>query len=230
MRKGGKRKQNEPSFLLRTMRITRQQQTAILPLLEADVPKRDAEHMESQRERIMRAVVECIADKGVERTSITDICRRTGMSTGALYVHYRNKDELVSAALLFSTTSETPMPETWPGLVDLIVSLGDQRGFDMRTIARARLHLYAESVMPGRLNELYRPIIRRGFDGLADRLDEMAKRDEVRLRMSAAQTARAIGALVDGLIWIALATDRPFEDVKPDLIAGLACLVDARSP
>jgi AcrR family transcriptional regulator len=182
--------------------------------------------MEAQRERIARAVLECIADKGVERTSIADICRKAGMSTGALYLHYRNKDELVSAALLFGTAPETPLPDTWSGLVDAIVSLADQRGFDMATIARARLHLYAESVLPGPLHELYRPFIDRGFDRLADWLEAMAERGQIRLRMTPAQTARVLSVIVDGLLWIALATDRSLQDIKPDLAAGLACLVE----
>ncbi|MGI9170418.1 MAG: TetR/AcrR family transcriptional regulator [Caulobacteraceae bacterium] len=190
------------------------------------MPKRDENHMEAQRERIVRAVLECVADKGVERTSIADICRKAGMSTGAVYLHYRNKDDLVAAALRYATTTDKALPETWSKMVGLIVSLGDQLGFDIATIARIRLHLYAESVAPGQLHELYRPIMKRAFDEWATTLRTMAERGEIRLRMSPAQTARVIAALFDGLLWIALATDRPLEKVKSDLAASLACLVE----
>ena len=47
------------------------------------MPKRDAAHMDAQREKIIRAAIECIGDKGIERTSISDICRKAELSAGA---------------------------------------------------------------------------------------------------------------------------------------------------
>ena len=194
------------------------------------MPKRDAKHMEAQRERIVRAVLQCIAEKGVERTSIADICRKAGMSTGAVYLHYRDKNDLVSAALRYATTTDAALPESWSKLIELIASLGDQLGFDIAMVARIRLHLHAESVTPGQLHELYRPIMKRALDEWATTLRLLEERGEIRLRMSPLQTAGAIHALFDGLLWIALATDRPLEDIKADLAASLACLVEDLAP
>jgi AcrR family transcriptional regulator len=189
------------------------------------MPKRDAQHMNAQRERIVRAAIECIADKGVERTSIADICRKTGFSSGALYVHFANKDEIVAEALRYGSMSETTLPDSWSELVATIASLDSQMGFDIHTVARNRLHLHAESMSPGALHELYRPILLKTLSLFADKLQQFADRGEITLRMSAVQTAASISAFIDGMLWIALATDRPLDELKPELAAGLECFV-----
>ena len=39
----------------------------------------------------------CFGRHGLERTSITDITAESGLSTGSIYAHYRNKAELIQA-------------------------------------------------------------------------------------------------------------------------------------
>lgn len=53
------------------------------------------------RAKVDRAAVELFAAKGVDGVSIADIAAAAGVSQGALYRHYRGKDELASR--LFST-------------------------------------------------------------------------------------------------------------------------------
>jgi AcrR family transcriptional regulator len=53
------------------------------------------------RTKLDRAAVELFAAKGVDGVSIADIAAAAGVSQGALYRHYRSKDEL--ARHLFST-------------------------------------------------------------------------------------------------------------------------------
>ena len=53
------------------------------------------------RARVDRAAVKLFAAKGVDGVSIADIAASAGVSQGALYRHYRSKDELASR--LFST-------------------------------------------------------------------------------------------------------------------------------
>lgn len=194
------------------------------------MPKRDSEHMSAQRERILRAVIACIADKGVERTSIADIRRKAELSAGALYVHFANKDDMVAEALRYGSLTETTLPHTWPELVDMISSLRNQMGFDIETVVRSRLHLHAESVHPGPLRDAYRPTLERSLNLFAERLQQLADKGEIRLRMNARQTAMSMSALIDGMLWIALASERPLEDLGPELGAGLSCLVEVAEP
>jgi AcrR family transcriptional regulator len=53
------------------------------------------------RERVERAAIELFARRGVDGVSIADIAATAGVSQGALYRHYRGKDEL--AARLFAS-------------------------------------------------------------------------------------------------------------------------------
>jgi AcrR family transcriptional regulator len=55
----------------------------------------------SQRRRqIMQAVMGCIADYGLERTTMRTVAQRAGVSTGTLAYYFKSKKELVDAALL----------------------------------------------------------------------------------------------------------------------------------
>jgi AcrR family transcriptional regulator len=46
------------------------------------------------KERIERSALELFVDKGIAETSIRDIAKSAGVSLGALYVHYKGKEEL----------------------------------------------------------------------------------------------------------------------------------------
>ncbi len=141
------------------------------------MPKRDAAHMGAQREKIIRAAIECIADKGIERSSISDICERAELSAGALYVHFSNKDEIIVAALHYGTLTETTLPDTWEEFKAMVSSLEDQLGLDITTVIRNRLHLHAESARPGKLHDLYKPFA-RNFDSLARRAHPAVRRSQ----------------------------------------------------
>ncbi|WP_127792606.1 TetR/AcrR family transcriptional regulator [Agromyces sp. LHK192] len=47
---------------------------------------------------LFRATWRCIAEIGIERTTITDIIRASGFSAGMVYNYFASKDELVDAA------------------------------------------------------------------------------------------------------------------------------------
>jgi len=55
----------------------------------------------SQRRRqIMQAVMDCISEDGLERTTMRTVALRAGVSTGTLAYYFKSKKELVDAALL----------------------------------------------------------------------------------------------------------------------------------
>jgi TetR/AcrR family transcriptional regulator, fatty acid metabolism regulator protein len=60
--------------------------------------------VESQRRRqIMEAVMACIADHGLERTTMRAVADMAGVSTGTLAYYFKSKKELVDAALLHAS-------------------------------------------------------------------------------------------------------------------------------
>jgi len=57
--------------------------------------------LESQRRRqLIRAVVECVSEEGFEQASMRKIAKRAGVSTGMLTYYFRNKKDLVNAAMV----------------------------------------------------------------------------------------------------------------------------------
>jgi AcrR family transcriptional regulator len=63
-----------------------------------DVPRLTDARKELRRTQITDAAVRCFSRNGLERTSIADITAESGLSTGSIYAHYRNKADLVRAA------------------------------------------------------------------------------------------------------------------------------------
>jgi AcrR family transcriptional regulator len=89
------------------------------------VPKRDVAYMQGQRDQIAQAALECLIEKGVPETSLRDVCKRAGVSIGALYVHFPTKDDLILAACALDIDDYEfkPIPETWEEFESAIVKM-----------------------------------------------------------------------------------------------------------
>jgi AcrR family transcriptional regulator len=61
------------------------------------VPKVSPAHLEAQRRHILRAAAACFAVKGVQHTTVQDICAESGLSPGAIYRYFQGKDEILQA-------------------------------------------------------------------------------------------------------------------------------------
>ena len=99
----------------------------------------------SQRRRqIMQAVMDCISDDGLERTTMRTVARRAGVSTGTLAYYFKSKKELVDAALLdasrkymdrFNVEKGGRAPGSLIGLVDAFLSTDNtDAGFVLQMI------------------------------------------------------------------------------------------------
>ncbi|MGH1561823.1 TetR/AcrR family transcriptional regulator [Mumia sp. DW29H23] len=63
------------------------------------MPKVSEAHKVARREEIVRAALRCFGRKGYAGTSMADIIRESGLSAGAIYGYYANKNELVREAM-----------------------------------------------------------------------------------------------------------------------------------
>lgn len=61
------------------------------------MPKVSDAHRESRRDQIALAALECFAAKGFQRTSMADIIEASGLSAGAIYLHFESKQQIVLA-------------------------------------------------------------------------------------------------------------------------------------
>ncbi len=99
------------------------------------MPKVSDAHREARRHEIATAALRCFARKGFAATSMADIIAESGLSAGAIYGHYKSKDELITLAImevldlrfgeLESAQAQTPMPS--PGEMVRVVVGGLSR-------------------------------------------------------------------------------------------------------
>lgn len=57
------------------------------------------EQRQATREKLLTAAARCFAAKGYSACSVSDIAREAGLSQGALYVHFKGKEELFKAMI-----------------------------------------------------------------------------------------------------------------------------------
>jgi TetR/AcrR family transcriptional regulator, transcriptional repressor for nem operon len=58
------------------------------------MPRISAAHEQQVRDRIIQAAVTVFSEKGYHRATISDVVRRSGLSVGAIYTHFKNKEQL----------------------------------------------------------------------------------------------------------------------------------------
>ncbi|MET0975984.1 MAG: TetR/AcrR family transcriptional regulator [Leifsonia sp.] len=63
------------------------------------MPKVTEAHRIARRTEIAQAAMRCFARKGFDGTSVADIIAESGLSAGAIYGHYRSKNELIQLAV-----------------------------------------------------------------------------------------------------------------------------------
>ena len=61
------------------------------------MPKRDANYMSARREKIVDAALAVMNREGSAALSTPALCREAGISTGALYTHFKSKDDVYEA-------------------------------------------------------------------------------------------------------------------------------------
>ncbi|HMJ14542.1 MAG TPA: helix-turn-helix domain-containing protein [Polyangiaceae bacterium] len=63
------------------------------------MPKLSRAKLEARREHILRAAAVCFDRQGFHRTTIADVRREAGVSTGAIYTYFPNKEAIIRAML-----------------------------------------------------------------------------------------------------------------------------------
>jgi AcrR family transcriptional regulator len=56
-----------------------------------------------RRAQLMRATMECVAEAGVEKTTVWMVAERAGVSTGMVLYYYRNKKDLINSAVSWAS-------------------------------------------------------------------------------------------------------------------------------
>jgi AcrR family transcriptional regulator len=191
------------------------------------MPKRDEAYMEAQRLMIARAALGVLLEKGVYATSLRDICKAAGISIGALYTHFRTKEEAIVAAcaLDYVDTTEEPPAESWAEYLENTYRkenwgrAGDQRSKRFRLSLQFVAELTQFDHNPEGLSTIYQ--IYRG--ALSSSLTRLHEKGIITMPLGLAQTTELHMQLIAGSSYqLAADRDLQIEPVNDALAVGLA--------
>jgi AcrR family transcriptional regulator len=92
------------------------------------MPKVSDEHRQSRREQILDAAVNCFIKNGFHQTSMRDICKEAGLSSGAVYLQFKSKEEIIEASWRRGEEARTQRFEEAKQLktaTEAMINLGD---------------------------------------------------------------------------------------------------------
>lgn len=180
------------------------------------MPKRDEAYMSAQREAIARAALAVLLEKGVYATSQRDICRAAKISNGALYTHFRTREEVIAAACILDHADRlsSARPTSWDAYVAAFFHGRPEKGSPTSKRFRLSLQFSAELTQmednPESLSKLlflYREDVTQSLAGLA-------KLGIVKLPLGLAETTEIHMQLFTGAEF-QLTTDR---SLSPDFV------------
>ena len=157
-----------------------------------------------KRERTRAALLEAaralIREKGYERTTLEAVARRAGMTTGAIYGNFRNRDELFIALgqtywapIKPSLTPGATFPEAMRALAKATLAAVDER----RPVAVGRLTGLAYTLKNRELRSRVLQVTKSSYEFGAEWLRSF---DRNELPMPPEHLVRVIHALMEGLV------------------------------
>jgi len=115
-------------------------------------PKVSEEHKQARREQIINAAIDCFIRNGIHKTSMRDICQESGLSVGAVYLHFKSKEEIIEAS--WKMSQETSRARYEEG-----VQIGSARG----TIKSWGEEYDARLRHPDKARQLYPQLLAEAF-------------------------------------------------------------------
>jgi len=92
---------------------------------ERDVTRRKGHKRLRTRTRLIQAAIELIRERGMEGATLAAVAARAGMTTGAIYGNFRNREDLFMAVA--QVRAAPIVPQMWPGMsfAELLAGLAE---------------------------------------------------------------------------------------------------------
>ncbi len=127
------------------------------------MPKVSDSYLETKRQQLLDAAITCFARNGFSETTIEDICREAGVSHGALYRHFRSKEDIIEAsywrdretmtARFAAAKKKGDTRRIMEELFELYIHRRDQSDPQTQMRLKFRVQLYAEAARNPRIRE-----------------------------------------------------------------------------
>jgi AcrR family transcriptional regulator len=187
------------------------------------MPRISAEREAATRRRILQAARKVFVEKGFHKASVDDVVAECGLSVGAIYTYFPNKDELIRTSILEANKEES----------DAVLADTRAAGSVADRLDRAirgwwRYTIEADGA-PAFLAEAWgeasrRPLIRdlmarrheRGITMTSIMLRECVEHGELPADIDVDGLSRTIGALTDGMVleYVVSGGSLRFEDAQ----------------
>ena len=181
------------------------------------------------RAKLLEAARSLIREKGHENTTLEDIAERAGMTTGAIYGNFKNRDELFIS--LGQTYWPPIKPQVKPGasFPEIMRAMAEATIAaipDRRAAAVGRLTGLAYTLTHEELRAKVREVTAQSYAFGEQWLRSVTKEEE--LPMPADQLVRVLHAMIEGLVFQRLLTP----ELVPDEIfrAAFGALAIRRGP
>jgi AcrR family transcriptional regulator len=180
------------------------------------MPRISAERGEATRQSILRAARDVFIARGFHEATTHDVARAAGLSVGSIYTYFRSKDELIRESVLVANQAETD------AVLHDVRADGSTRTKMSRAIAGWYRYTIEASGVPVFLAEAWaaasrKPSIREVIARRRERivtvatvvLREGVSGGELASDLDVDGTARALGALLDGVVLECVASGTP---------------------
>ena len=179
------------------------------------------EKRERTRAKLLEAARSLVREKGYERTTLEEIAERAGMTTGAIYGNFKNRDELFIA--LGQTYWAPIKPRVTPGATfsDVMWAMAEATIAaipDRAAAAVGRLTGLAYTLTHEELRARVASVTAESYAFGEQWLCEVAKEED--LPMPPGQLVRVLHALTEGLVFQRLLTP----ELLPDQVIRAAFL------
>jgi len=180
------------------------------------MPRISTQREEATRQSLLRAARDVFVAKGFHEATTHDVARAAGLSVGSIYTYFASKDELIRECILAANTAESD------AVLQDIRSDGSTRTKIGRAIAGWYRYTIEAPGVPAFLTEAWaaasrKPLIR---DMVAQRreristvatvvLQEGVAAGELASDLDVETTARALAALLDGVVVECISSGMP---------------------
>src|SRR4051794_4669530 len=176
---------------------------------------------ERTRAKLLEAARSVIREKGHERTTLEEIAERAGMTTGAIYGNFKNRDELFIAVAQMYWAPIKPRVKPGATFSDVMRAIAEATIAaipDRAAAAVGRLTGMAYALTHEELRARIASVTAESYAFGEQWLREVAKEED--LPMPAGHLVRVIHALSEGLVFQRLLTP----DLVPDQVIRAAFL------
>jgi AcrR family transcriptional regulator len=179
---------------------------------------------ERTRAKLLEAARSLIREKGYERTTLEEIAERAGMTTGAIYGNFKNRNDLFIAlgqAYWAPIKPRVKPGATFPEVMRAMAEAIIEAIPDRAAAAVGRLTGLAYTLTDKELRARVASVTAESYAFGEQWLREVVKKDE--LPMPAGQLVRVLHALTEGLVFQRLLTPELIPDqVIRSAFLGLA--------